>query len=374
MAAIGNVLIVGGGIAGMTLAIALQRSGIRAEIVELNNDLSVLGVGISLQGPALRALKMVGVLDACIGQAFGYSHFVACNAAGETTGTVQLPRLNGPDNPAAVGIMRQKVHSVLQAAVASARVPVRLGTTIASLDQQDDGVAVRFADGTQQSYGLVVGADGANSKVRHLMFGNASPQYTGQAVWRATVRRPPEVQGRYSFFGPRNKAGFNPVSDSGMYVYLVHNLPEFVRLADDQLPEVMREQLADFGGLVAAARDEIVDPRHIVYRPITSYLLPAPWHRNRVALIGDAAHTATPHMAAGAGLAIEDSVVLAELLQSEPSLPVALEAFVARRYARCRMVVENSFRLGEWEKNPGAPDANPVGVLDASLKSLAQPF
>jgi 2-polyprenyl-6-methoxyphenol hydroxylase-like FAD-dependent oxidoreductase len=375
MAAIRNVLIVGGGIAGMTLGIALQRNGVHAEIVELNREWSVLGVGISLQGPALRALRMVGVLDACIGRGFGYSHFKACNAAGDVTGTVQLPRLNGPDYPAAIGIMRQAVHSVLQAAVAGASVPVRLGTTIALLDQHNDGVVVQFADGTWGSYDLVVGADGANSKVRDRVFANrGAPQYTGQAVWRATVRRPPEVQGRHSFFGPRNKAGFNPVSDTGMYVYLVQNLPEFVRLGDDQLAGVMREQLTDFGGLVAAARDEIVDPRHIVYRPITSYLLPTPWYCNRVVLIGDAAHTATPHMAAGAGLAIEDSVVLAQLLASEPSLPAALETFTARRFGRCRMVVENSFRLGEWEKNPGAPDADPVGVLDASLKTLAQPF
>jgi 2-polyprenyl-6-methoxyphenol hydroxylase-like FAD-dependent oxidoreductase len=374
MAAIENVLIVGGGIAGMTLAIALQRCGLRPEIIEVNPDWSVLGVGISLQGPALRALRMVGLLDACIGQGFGYSHFKACNAAGEVTGTVQLPRLNGPEYPAAIGIMRQAVHAILQAAVANVRVPVRLGTTLKSLDQHGERVVAQFDDDTRGSYDLVVGADGANSKVRHLVFGSAGPQYTGQAVWRATVRRPPAVQGRYSFFGPRNKAGFNPVSATGMYVYLVQNLPDFVRLPDDRLPEVMREQLTDFGGLVAAARDEIVDPRHIVYRPITSYLLPAPWHRNRVVLIGDAAHTTTPHMAAGAGLAIEDSVVLAELLRSETSLPVVLETFAARRYARCRMVVENSFRLGEWEKNPGAPDADPVGVLDASLKALAQPF
>jgi len=375
MPAIGNILIVGGGIAGMTLAIASQRNGLRAEIVELSTDWSVLGVGISLQGPALRALRMVGVLDACIGQGFGYSHFKACNAQGEVTGTVELPRLNGPDYPAAIGIMREAVHSVLQTAVAKARVPVRLGMTIASIDQRDDCVIAQFADGTQGSYDLIVGADGANSSVRNLVFeGSGAPQYTGQAVWRATVRRQPEVQGRYSFFGPRSKAGFNPVSDTRMYVYLVQNLPRFVRLADNRLPEVMRGQLADFGGLVAVAREEIVDPRHIVYRPITSFLLPPPWHRNRVALIGDAAHTATPHMAAGAGLAIEDSVALAQLLQAEPSLSAALEKFATRRFERCRMVVENSFRLGEWEKNTHAPDADPVGVLDASLKALAQPF
>lgn len=375
MSAVNNVLIVGGGIAGMTLAIALRRSGIGCEIVEISPQWAVLGVGISLQGPALRALAMVGVLDPCIEKGFGYSFFKACNADGQVTGTVQLPRLNGPDRPATIGIMRQAVHTVLQDAVAAAGVAVRLGVTIEELDQDDDSVTVAFSDGTRAIYDLVVGADGANSKVRDLVFRCASkPKYTGQAVWRATVSRPAKVEARYSFFGPRNKAGFNPVSATEMYVYLVQNLPDFVRIPDDRLPEVMREQLADFRGLLAAAREEIVDHRTIIYRPVTSGILPAPWHRGRVVLIGDAAHTTTPHMAAGAGLAVEDSVVLAQLLGSDHALPKILDAFITRRHARCRMVVENSFMLGEWEKDPGAPEADPVGVLDRSLKALAQPF
>jgi 2-polyprenyl-6-methoxyphenol hydroxylase-like FAD-dependent oxidoreductase len=220
-----------------------------------------------------------------------------------------------------------------------------------------------------------VGADGANSKIRDMLFGTeCRPKYTGQAVWRATVNRPAEVQARHSFFGPRNKAGFNPVSDKQMYIYLVQNLPEFVRIADGRLPEVMREQLADFGGIIASARDQITDPNEIVYRPITSGLLPAPWYRGRAIAIGDAAHTATPHMAAGAGIAIEDSIVLAELLQSAQSVRGALESFMTRRFERCRLVVENSFMLGEWEKVPNMAGADPVGVLDRCLKAMAQPF
>jgi 2-polyprenyl-6-methoxyphenol hydroxylase-like FAD-dependent oxidoreductase len=335
----------------------------------------VLGVGISLQGPALRALAMLGVLDPCIAKGFGYSYFKACDADGRVTGTVQLPRLNGSEYPATIGVMRQAVHSVLQDALAAADVNVRLGVTISALDNRDDRVSVEFTDGMRADYDLVVGADGANSKVRDLVFGaGCRPKYTGQAVWRATVRRPAEVDARHSFFGPRNKAGFNPVSAAEMYVYLVQNLPEFVRVPDDQLPGVMREQLTDFRGLLAAAREEIVDHRNIVYRPVTSGIMPAPWHRGRIVVIGDAAHTTTPHMAAGAGLAVEDSVVLAQLLGSDQTLPDALGAFMSRRGARCRMVVENSLLLGEWEKNPGAPEADPVGVLDKSLKALAQPF
>ncbi len=375
MPAVSNVLIVGGGIAGMALAIGLKRASIRAEIVEINPQWNVLGVGIALGGPALRALGMIGLLDQCVARGFGYSYFKACNVAGQVTGTVELPRLNGPDYPATIGIMRQAVHSTLQDAVATADVPVRLGITVASLEQDEDRVGVRFTDGTRANYDLVVGADGANSKIRDLVFGTeCKPKYTGQAVWRATVSRPPEVQARYAFFGPRNKAGFNPVSSTTMYVFLVQNLPSFMRLSDDRLPGVMREQLADFGGLVAAAREEITDPNDVLYRPVTSQVLPSPWHRGRVLLIGDAAHTTTPHMAAGAGIAVEDLVVLALLLRSEDSLHVTLEKFMTRRFERCRMVVENSFQLGEWEKNPNAADADPVGIMDRSYKALAQPI
>ena len=109
MPVLGNVLIAGGGIAGMTLAVALERSGIQSEIVEVNPQWSVLGMGISLQGPALRALGMVGVLHQCVENGFGYSHFKACNAHGQVTGTVELPRLNGADYPATIGILRQAV-------------------------------------------------------------------------------------------------------------------------------------------------------------------------------------------------------------------------------------------------------------------------
>src|SRR6185436_21167558 len=87
----------------------------------------------------------------------------------------------------------------------------------------------------------------------------------------------------------------------------------------------------------------------INYRPLERLMLPAPWHRGRVMVIGDAAHATTPHLASGAGLAVEDALVLAELLRSGETLEVVLQQFIVRRYERCRMVVENSVRLGEME-------------------------
>jgi 2-polyprenyl-6-methoxyphenol hydroxylase-like FAD-dependent oxidoreductase len=374
-AAVSSVLIVGGGIAGMTLAIQLNRAGTRCEIVEINPQWTAPGGGLALQGSALRALKTVGVLDRCIEGGFGYSNMKVCDGDGNATGTVKFPHLSGADSPSVLGIMRQTLHSVLQAALAEAEVPVRCGVTVSSLTNHRELVNVTFSDQTQVGYELVVGADGANSKIRDMVFGpQFKPAYSGQAVWRATVDRPAAVESRYNFYGRRHKAGFNPVSARQMYVYLNQNLPEFVRLPDEKLPEIMRGQLSDFRGLVATVREQITEPEQIVYRPISWLLLPSPWYRRRVVVIGDAAHATATNMAAGAGIAIEDSVVLASLIQSNSALPRALESFMARRYERCRMVVENSRQLGEWEMNPNAPGADPVGVWAASLETLAQPI
>ena len=369
-----RVLIVGAGMAGMTLGVALKRGGIACEIAEIRPALSEPGTGISLQGPALRALQSVDVVDRCIARGFGYSHFKICDAAGNVTGTVELPRLLGPDYPATVGIMRQAVHEVLAGELDTCAVPIRLGTTVASLSQDEDGVDVEFTGGAGSRYDLVVGADGANSAIRDFAFGpQHRPRYTGQMNWRATVSRPPEVQGRYSYFGPTNKSGFNPISATQMYIYIVQNVPERPRWADAELPGMMRGLLQEFGGALGRARDEIVRPDQIICRPIFSLIVPPPWYRGRIVIIGDAAHTTTPHLASGASIAIEDSVVLARLLQSGAPLAAALSEFTEQRYERCRMIVENSELLGEWEKNPNTPNADTVGVVARSYRALAQP-
>jgi 2-polyprenyl-6-methoxyphenol hydroxylase-like FAD-dependent oxidoreductase len=237
MPAVKNVLIVGAGMAGMTLGVALKRAGIACEIAEIRADLTEPGTGISLQGPALRVLHSVGMADGCIARGFGYSYFKACDAHGNVTGTVDLPRLLGPGYPATIGILRQSVHEVLAEELSRQDVPIRLSTTVTSLEQHDDGVDVELTGGRRARYDLVVGADGGNSAIRDLTMGTQHrPRYTGQMNWRATVSRPPDVQGRYSYFGPTNKSGFNPISEQHMYIYILQNVPQRPRWADAELP------------------------------------------------------------------------------------------------------------------------------------------
>ena len=233
---------------------------------------------------------------------------------------------------------------------------------------------MQFTDGQSSHYDLVVGADGMNSLIRDLAFGSEHrPHYTGQMVWRATVSRPGDVECRHSYFGPTNKSGFNPISDRQMYIYAVQNVPERPRWKDAELPSILRGLLAEFGGVLGRAREEICKPEQITCRPVFSMILPPPWQRGRIIVIGDAAHTTTPHLASGASIAIEDSILLARLLQSTRPLDATLDDFVRQRYERCRMIVENSELLGEWEKKPGAPNEDTVGVIAASYQALAKP-
>ena len=139
------------------------------------------------------------------------------------------------------------------------------------------------------------------------------------------------------------------------------------------LPALLRDQLIDYSGFLEVLRELITSPSQVVWRALEVLLAPAPWHRDGAILIGDAAHTTTPHLASGAGIAIEDAIVLAEELGADGPLAAALDRFMARRYERCEMVVENSVRLGEWEQS-APPDADPVGLTSRSWALLAEPI
>jgi 2-polyprenyl-6-methoxyphenol hydroxylase-like FAD-dependent oxidoreductase len=378
MAAVGKVLVVGGGPAGLSTGIVLGKRGIDAEIVEINEELQPLGSGLTMTGATLRALRMVDehALDRCIEEGIGHDALHFGNAEGAIVDSVPMPPVAGPDKPGGFGIMRPIFWGLLAEAAERAGTKIRLSTTVTAIEQGDDGVDVTFSDGSHGRYDLVVGADGLHSKVRELVFPDApEPFFTGQTVWRAVVPRPTDMSDDIGmFYGPRLKAGCNPTSPSEMYVFVVENTPEVTRPAREQWPEMIRELLSDFGGIIGWARERMTDPAKIDRRPLQAILMPAPWHRGRALLIGDAAHSTTPHLASGAGIAIEDAVVLGELLDEHESLDEALATFMERRYERCRLVVENSLQLGEWEKRPDDPDADPAGLSNASFAALAAPF
>jgi 2-polyprenyl-6-methoxyphenol hydroxylase-like FAD-dependent oxidoreductase len=380
VAAVKRVLVVGAGIAGPTLAVALRRAGVDVELAEIQREWQPVGVGLTLMGPALRALRTIGLIDRAVEEGAALNRVAIGNERTEVTTVNELPRLNGPGYPSMVQLSRPAFHRILGDAVREAGIPVRLGVTVDAVHETHGAAVVQFSDGTSGRYDLVVGADGAHSRVRRLVFPDLpEPRFTGQAVWRAMVDRPAELGATFQdgalhmFYGPRNKAGVVPTSEAQLYIFLVENIPDRTRPPEEQLPALIREQLTDYSGFLALLRERIVQPDQIVWRALEVLLVPEPWYRGRTLLIGDAAHTTTPHLASGAGIAIEDAIVLAEELAGGETLEAALAQFMERRFERCRMVVENSAQLGEWERHP-TETADPLGLTSASWEALSAPI
>jgi len=375
MGAVSNVLIVGAGPAGLSSAIALRRAGIDVELVERFPSRDVPGSELMVGGSFLRALDTLQVAERCVEVGIALETTRLCAADGQLLAEVPMPSVARGELPRAAGITRNHLLDILLDTAEALGSIVRHGTTIKGIENGAGEIGVTFSDGRSGSYDLVVGADGVHSMVRSLTMPDApQPRYTGQSVWRACVPRTGDPM-LAVFFGSHNKAGFITVSDALEYVFCVVNAPNPERLPEERFPELMQQVLAEYGGPIGQVREQIRDRGQIYYSGLVSLILPVPWHRGRVLLIGDAAHACTPHLAYGAGIAVEDGVVLGEVLCMYDDLPSALEAFMRRRYERCRMVVDNSLQIGEWEQD-AAPRTSRLsaGLTERSWAVLAEPI
>ena len=375
MAAVSKVLIVGGGFAGMSCAIQMRKVGLHVDLIEVEPHWGIYGAGITMTGPTLRALRTLGVLDRVLAVAATWHGAKVHDKLGKLLEDVTFPAL-AEGLPASGGIMRPLLHKVLSAKTLEVGTNVRLGTTLTHLEEKPPQAAVTLSDGTRADYDLVVGADGIFSKLRERVFpGSGRPTFTGQVVYRLVAERPPGVDRSHFFMGEDSKIGFSPVSATHMYMFLLHAAAGNPWIEPREQPQRLYEAMAGYGGYVTQIRDTVLtsNAHSVNYRPLEVLLHPAPWHHGHVVLIGDAVHATTPHLASGAGMAIEDGIVLTEELQSQPALERALQNFTARRFDRCRRVVENSVQLGQIEMSHGSPVEH-TRLMAEALGALRQPI
>jgi 2-polyprenyl-6-methoxyphenol hydroxylase-like FAD-dependent oxidoreductase len=370
-----RILIIGGGFSGMAAAIQLRKQGADVDLVEIDPGWRSYGAGISLGGATLRAFRELGILDTFLSEGYAADGVNLCLPHGPQVATVPTPRLAGEGVPGGGAIMRPVLARIMADATRASGTNVHLGCTFTQIEQDAEGVDVSFTDGQRRRYDLVIGADGLYSKTRQTVFPDApTPQYSGQAVWRAVLPRPPEIETITMWMGPKIKPGVNPVSKTEMYLFVTEPRPTNDQVDPATFVDQLRGLLADFPApVLRAIREQIGPDSQIVYRPLESLLVPQPWFQNRVVLIGDAVHATTPHLASGACIGIEDALVLAEEIGRNVNAQQALAAFSERRWERCRMVVENSARLGEIEITGGDKEEH-GRIMRESMVALAQPI
>jgi 2-polyprenyl-6-methoxyphenol hydroxylase-like FAD-dependent oxidoreductase len=352
MTAVQKVLVVGAGAAGAATAILLADAGVAVDLVEIKPGVSALGSGITLQGNALRVLRGLGVLDECLQRGYPFAKLVIRAPDEKATVLAEVDDIpfGGPDLPATLGMYRPDLARILMARAERAGAHPRFSTTVDALDQDADGVDVRFSDGSSGRYDLVVGADGVRSGTRWLLGIELETRSVGMGAWRMVGPRPAEVTDFHAIFGgPLHMALVCPTSDTTAYWSLVEQAQDRSALSPSERVRTFRDLSRAYHGPWDEARDSFTDPDGLNYTWFEHHLLDAPWNRGRVVLIGDAAHVCPPTIAQGAALSLEDAVVLADLLTTSDRVDEQLwAAFTTRRHDRVRTVVEASMQLAQW--------------------------
>lgn len=321
-----RILVVGAGVAGLAVARALRGSGAEIEMIEQTATPDAGGAGIFLPANAVRGLRTLG-----IGDAAAFAVRIEAQRVADHRGRVlyevatdDLWRGIGPT----VATRRATLHGALLDGVED--VQIRWGTSPETVVPDGAGVDVTFTDGATGRYDLVIGADGAHSTVRRLVFGDAGLRASGLHAWRLIGPRgdtPPVWSVRLG----RN-ASFLTIPISAELVY--HYGDVSAGDADAGLAGLVARFTAPVPELAAAAM--------VAHNgPIEEVSLDS-WTRGHVLLVGDAAHATTPNMAQGAAMALEDALVLADTLGSTGSIPAALREYERRRRPRVERVQQQT--------------------------------
>ena len=376
MAAVKKVAIAGTGVAALGAAIQLVKAGVEVDVFEKKPELNALGSGITLQGNALRGLDELGVWDEV--QAAGYAaEGLVIRAPGPGAPVVMsLPeaKTGGPDYPASLGMYRPDLTRILHDFAVERGVNVRFGAELTGLRDDGDQVELMVNGESVGKYDLLIGADGLHSTVRDLIGIDVKPKQTGMGAWRAFVSRPTEVVSSEAFYGgPVFIAGYTPTSEESMYAFLVEAAQDRSSLSDEEHARLMYETSLAYQGPWESIRADLLEYPPVNYTWFTSHLVPDAWNRGRVVIIGDAAHSCPPTIAQGAAQALEDALVLAELIVAADQLDQHVwDQFHARRLPRAAAVVDASVQIGQWQID-GDQHADVGGLMFAIAQQMAVP-
>jgi 2-polyprenyl-6-methoxyphenol hydroxylase-like FAD-dependent oxidoreductase len=341
-----RVLVIGGGVGGLTASAMFARRGVEVVLIERRPAFDIPGVGLGQPANALRVYDTLGVLDEILSVGFSYNSMSLFDPARRLI--VEHKFLLGDDKvPAFCALSRLQLHEVLLGAVERAGVEVRLGVTVSDMRESGNRVDVQFSTGQQESFDLVAGFDGIRSATRLHLFGTTfAPRPSGYGAWRVQAPRPDDVRGMEFLQGIGSKTGAMPLSNNLMYLFHIRPEAPGANFAGQDQAKLFKERLAPYGSYVAEIAASLTSDSDIVYSPIEPLLLPWPWFRGRVVIGGDAAHTFAPHLTQGAAMAAEDAFVLVrEVLNDDAPIESRLMRYSMKRYPRCAFVYTFS---GQW--------------------------
>jgi 2-polyprenyl-6-methoxyphenol hydroxylase-like FAD-dependent oxidoreductase len=328
-----RAIVVGGGIGGLSAAVALQHAGHEVAVFERAATIAPVGAALSLPPNALKALEALGVAD----------EVRARGGTGEKRLILTWRGKVLSEEPwGGLAVRRADLHEILLAASGT---ELTLGTRFVGFDQDSAGVTVRFEHGREERGDVLVGADGLHSEVRAQLLGRERPRYSGTTSWRAIgAFEHPILRNITETWGPGRRIGIQALNAGRVFWFAATSAPEGQHVAPGHQKAALRELFHGWHEAVGLAvettlEDDIVQT-DIYDRPPLAW-----WSVGRATLLGDAAHPMTPDLAQGAAQAIEDALVLADCLSGRDDPVTALRDYEGRRIPRTAAVAALAHRF-----------------------------
>lgn len=332
-----KILIVGAGIAGLSLARQLKKLNIPFMIIERRNSLSTEGAGIALPANAMQALRYLELDNKIEQHAYQVHKIIYTDSKGNLLSEASLlePPLN---SDRFVALHRYKFHEILSEGISD----IHFNTTIEKFSPTPHGVHVQFNNTklNAEEFSAVIGADGVSSQVRQLTFADQSLVDLGVTIWRWTCEYPTHNLQPTYMAGMKNIFMAYPIGENEIYCYAHVFDPESLNSKNSDHQASLKYYFGEYGGIAQTMLMFLPDNQFII--PGRLRAVPNPlFAKGRIALVGDAGHACSPMLQQGAALALEDIIVLSKFLENFP-VPEALVHYACFRSERVNWVSASS--------------------------------
>lgn len=337
--------IIGGGIAGLGTAIALQQKGFSVELFESAPEIRAVGAGISLAPNAVKAMRALGLEAEVTAKSKVLGSMDILSQNGKPINAVDTQLLSQKYHAPHLAIHRADLHQILLSKVQGD--VVRTGKRAVSAKQNTHGVEVTFHDGSSHQVRALIVADGIHSPIRKQMVPGSEPRYAGYTCWRAVIDYPEDLSGAATeTWGPKGRFGIVPLPNKQVYWFACINAPANDSRCKNFTVVDLLEQFRDYHepipGILQHTRNEDLLWNDIAdLKPIPQYAF------DRLVFIGDAGHATTPNLGQGACQALEDALVLSSILGKNRDVADGFHLFDVLRKKRTHYVVNRSWMLGK---------------------------
>lgn len=333
--------IVGGGIGGLSLALALHRRKIYFQVFEQAEQLVPVGAGILLGNNVMQVYERLQIRSQLEKVANPIHHLHITRPDLRPLSKVELAPFVKKYGVRNLAIHRAELQQVLLDSLPSGS--VQLGKALEGLSQEGQQLHLRFRDASEQLCTALVGADGIHSQVRKLIFPDSRLRSARQLCWRGLAEFTLPVADQHlvrEAWGRGTRFGIVPLGRKQVYWFAVQS--DGVPLAKSELSELFADYHPLVADLIAAT------PANSIHTAgLEELRLDRPWNKDNICLLGDAAHAMTPNMGQGAGQAIEDAYLLATALDAQPEVKAAFQAYYKARKKKVRKIVRTSWQIGQ---------------------------